>query len=425
MFDTMRHLRFGSPHLASVLIFLAARLPAAEPATPPPAPPATVDFQFRDGDRVVLLGNTLIERAQRYGHLETALVARLGGIRLSFRNLGWSGDTVLAESRGIFDTPAKGYQRMLAHVARLKPTVLVLGYGSNESFTGTDGIRTFLKQYAQLISDLKSKSAPGVRVAILSIPPQQRPGLRRLNTTVATTSKFTPPDLEFPVARNRQIDQFNTALAHFALTHDHAHLDINTPFQKPGDRFADSEFTVDGRALNSTGYQVLTGGIMAQLFPTSTLSVELKQGQSPRVSGPLAVAGAAYQRQHLTLSARTGGALVLRVHGLARGRYSLHIDRDDYGDHTAGEFAAGIVPSFTRLPVGHAELRRAVIAKNRLYFHRWRPQNTTYLFGFRKHEQGNNAKEVAEFEKLVAAREAEISKLKTKVLHRITITPAN
>ena len=66
-----------------------------------------------------------------------------------------------------------------------------------------------------------------------------------------------------------------------------------------------------------------------------------------------------------------------------------------------------------------------MIAKNRLYFHRWRPQNTTYLFGFRKHEQGNNAKEVAEFEKLVADREAEISKLKTKVLHRITITPAN
>ena len=424
MFDTMCHLRSGSPQFTVLLILLAAPLSAAEPATPPPAPPATVDFQFRDGDRVVLLGNTLVERAQRYGHLETAVVARLGGIRLTFRNLGWSGDTVLAESRGIFDTPAKGYQRMLTHVARLKPTVLVLGYGSNESFTGTNGIRAFLKQYEKLISDLKSQSTAGVRVVILSIPPQQRPGLRRLNTTVSATSKFTAPDLETPVARNQQIDRYNTALAHFALTHDHAHLDLNAPFQKLGDRFTASDFTVAGRALNSAGYQVVTDAVMAQLFPTSTLSVDLKQGQSPRASGPLAVAGAAYQQQQLTLSARTG-SFVLRVHGLPRGRYSLHIDRDDYGDHTAGEFAAGIVPSFTRLPVGHTELRRAVIAKNRLYFHRWRPQNTTYLFGFRKHEQGNNAKEVAEFEKLVAAREAEISKLKTKVLHRITITPAN
>ena len=64
-----------------------------------------------------------------------------------------------------------------------------------------------------------------------------------------------------------------------------------------------------------------------------------------------------------------------------------------------------------------------MITKNRLYFHRWRPQNTTYLFGFRKREQGNNATEVAEFEKLVAIQEAEIDRLKAKVLHRITIEP--
>jgi len=49
--------------------------------------------------------------------------------------------------------------------------------------------------------------------------------------------------------------------------------------------------------------------------------------------------------------------------------------------------------------------------KNELYFYRWRPQNETYLFGFRKHEQGKNAREVAEFDPLVAAAEAEIDKL--------------
>ncbi|GIT31622.1 MAG: hypothetical protein Ct9H300mP1_36680 [Planctomycetaceae bacterium] len=130
-------------------------------APPPPAPPATVDFQFRDGDRVVMVGNTLVERAQAYGHLETAIVARLSGIRLTFRNLGWSGDTVRAESRGIFDPPAKGYQRMLDHVSRLKPTVLVLGYGSNESFSGDEGIPEFLARYRKLISDLRKRSAPG------------------------------------------------------------------------------------------------------------------------------------------------------------------------------------------------------------------------------------------------------------------------
>ena len=47
-------------------------------------------------------------------------------------------------------------------------------------------------------------------------------------------------------------------------------------------------------------------------------------------------------------------------------------------------------------------LRVAIVAKNELFFYRWRPQNETYLFGFRKHEQGNNAKEIAEFDPLVA-----------------------
>ncbi|MDB4532033.1 GDSL-type esterase/lipase family protein [Akkermansiaceae bacterium] len=38
------------------------------------------------------------------------------------------------------------------------------------------------------------------------------------------------------------------------------------------------------------------------------------------------------------------------------------------------------------------KLREATIAKNKLFFFRWRPANETYLRLFRKHEQGNNVK---------------------------------
>ena len=60
---------------------------------------------------------------------------------------------------------------------------------------------------------------------------------------------------------------------------------------------------------------------------------------------------------------------------------------------------------------GDEKLRRLIREKNELYFHRWRPQNVTYLFGFRKHEQGKNAKEVAEFDPLVGKAEEEIARL--------------
>jgi putative heme-binding domain-containing protein len=53
-------------------------------------------------------------------------------------------------------------------------------------------------------------------------------------------------------------------------------------------------------------------------------------------------------------------------------------------------------------------LRQAIIAKNEQFFNRWRPQNTTYLFGFRKHEQGNNGVEVDQILPYVEKLDAEI-----------------
>jgi lysophospholipase L1-like esterase len=54
-------------------------------------------------------------------------------------------------------------------------------------------------------------------------------------------------------------------------------------------------------------------------------------------------------------------------------------------------------------------LTKTILEKNRLFFYRWRPQNETYLFGFRKHEQGNNGVEIPQFDPLVAAKEKEIT----------------
>jgi len=63
------------------------------------------------------------------------------------------------------------------------------------------------------------------------------------------------------------------------------------------------------------------------------------------------------------------------------------------------------------------KLRQAIIEKNRLYFHRWRPQNETYLFGFRKYEQGKNSVEIPQFDPLVVKQEEEIAKLRVPVAH--------
>jgi lysophospholipase L1-like esterase len=93
---------------------------------------------------------------------------------------------------------------------------------------------------------------------------------------------------------------------------------------------------------------------------------------------------------------------------------SLHLTNEGY-KQTALPLAAALgqsqdIPDWTKLE----ELRQAIVKKNELYFHRWRPQNETYLFGFRKHEQGRNAKEIVEFDPLIAEAEAQILKLTSK-----------
>jgi hypothetical protein len=53
-------------------------------------------------------------------------------------------------------------------------------------------------------------------------------------------------------------------------------------------------------------------------------------------------------------------------------------------------------------------LANMILAKDELFFHRHRPQNETYLLLFRKHEQGNNAVELPQFDPLIEQMEQSI-----------------
>lgn len=91
------------------------------------------------------------------------------------------------------------------------------------------------------------------------------------------------------------------------------------------------------------------------------------------------------------------------------------------GVHFTEEGYAAIAPAVLaslgiRAPQLNADqatsLRATINDKNALFFHRWRPQNETYLRGFRKHEQGQNAREIPMFDPLIAAKEREIAELR-------------
>ena len=83
----------------------------------------------------------------------------------------------------------------------------------------------------------------------------------------------------------------------------------------------------------------------------------------------------------------------------------LVFDRQSRGDFTESKHP---------LPKELEPLRQLILQKNQLYFYKYRPANDTYLFLFRKHEQGNNAAEIPKFDPLIAELDAKINEMKGK-----------
>lgn len=159
--------------LAAGLALVARLAPGqATPAAPDAAakPAAAKTFAFKAGDRVVLIGNTVLERDQTYGCLESTLALALGDTAVTVRNLAWSGDTVFGHARSYFGPPSEGLDRLSSHVEMIKPTVAILCYGSEMAFERLGGLPDFLTAYRQLLDRIRSKS-PGVRFVIVSPPP--------------------------------------------------------------------------------------------------------------------------------------------------------------------------------------------------------------------------------------------------------------
>src|SRR4051812_19903354 len=66
----------------------------------------TPKLELKHGDRISIIGNTLADRLQHDGWLETYILARFPKHDLVFRNLGFSGDELTTRMRSAnFGTP--------------------------------------------------------------------------------------------------------------------------------------------------------------------------------------------------------------------------------------------------------------------------------------------------------------------------------
>lgn len=303
---------------ALTLLVLPQCVPASPPqiASPPSASAAL--FELVQGDRVVLLGDGLIEQEQYHGWVELMLTRAFSNADVTYRNLGWSADTPAGASRfGLsllqagYEPEDEGWKQLQEQLRQSEPTVVILGYGMASSLElGSEQVDTFVNEYRRLIGFLKQLNS---EVRLLFLSP--------LSRVEAST------DTPLATQRAKDIDGFARAIANLAKEVDGHFVDLSDVARTP-------ELRRDAIHLNDQGYQELASHLATAL--------QLQPGAWREAS----------------------------------------------------------------------ELQKAILKKNEWFFHRSRPANMAYVFGFRKREQGQNAVEIPQFDVLIKEEETRIAQLR-------------
>ena len=237
-------LRWSAASLALIVLALAAGAPlwAADD------PNARPTLEIRHGDHISFIGNTLADRMQHDGWLETDLQSRFPKHELVFRNLGFSGDELTIRLRSAdFGSPD-------TWLSRTKTDVIFAFFGYNESFAGQAGLDkfkadlgTFVKQ--TLAQRYNGKSAP--RLVLFSPIAQENVGDRNL------------PD---GAENNQRLALYSAAMAEVAKAQHVPFVDLFMPSMNLFLN-APKPLTINGIHLNTQGNEQVARVIDLALFP--------------------------------------------------------------------------------------------------------------------------------------------------------------
>jgi hypothetical protein len=219
---------------------------------------------FQPGEHICIVGNTLAERLQYDGWLDTYLHARFPKHDLVIRNLGFSGDEIATRLRSKnFGTPDEwlagkanpvgGYEENRLDGANTKADVIFAFFGYNESYAGAGGLDAFKQQLGDwikhtLAQKYNGKSAP--RIVIFSPIAHENLG---------------NPDLPDGKENNARLELYTRAMADVAKTNNVTFVDLFAPMQQ---QYATEKapLTMNGVHLNTEGNRRLAQVIDRALF---------------------------------------------------------------------------------------------------------------------------------------------------------------
>lgn len=209
------------------------------------------DLELRSRDTIALVGNTLAERMQHEGTLESLIQASHPQLELKWRNLGFSGDELELRLRSQdFGSPDEWLKKVGA-------TVVFAFFGSNEAYQGEPGLPKFEEQLRRYIQHLQSQSfVEGKPVRVVLVSPIAHEDLGN-------------PSLPDGKSHNRLLEIYTAAMQKVAASEKIPFVDL---FHPTAQKYAGdpTPWTINGIHLNDHGNRQVAQQIFQSLFPKAS-----------------------------------------------------------------------------------------------------------------------------------------------------------
>lgn len=392
-------------------------------------PCVAAEFPIHDGERVVFLGDSITEQRLYTTVIEAYTLARFPQWKLTFRNIGWGGDT----AHGALNRAGRD-------MLPLKPTFVTIDFGMNDhGYRAYDaGIyNNYTNKQTGLVELLKTNNS---RVALVTPQPieDKRPdpdkdvrnmALRKMGDglrEIAAKEKVLFSDQFDPymavMLKARQTDPSaligggdavhpgpvgHTIMAWAILKSLGASAAVSS-----------AELTAAGKLVAATGCKITDSKVVAGVLSFTRQDAALPMPVNPQAEAvtkliPLLTDLSLYE---------------LKVTGLTAPKYQLLVDHKPAAVFTAQELAQGCNLTLCAGPITEQarQLWNLVVEKNNIFFRRWRevqlygPPEWVKSPAF----EAARDKELARLDEQIAQLETKINALRQPLVHTFVLKPA-
>ena len=199
-------------------------------------------LKINSKSRIAYVGNTLLDRAQHFGHFEAFLQQRFPNKELAVRNFAWSADEIDLMPRP--DNFASVDQHLLHH----RTDIIFAAFGFNESFAGEEKVSEFKSRLKNYLQDTKSKAYNGKSgPKIILISPNRNQNIEGVKAA----------DLN-----NKRISSYTNAMREVANSEKVGFVDVFNTEYPVGSTF-------NGVHLNEKGYRTFARALFNGTFGES------------------------------------------------------------------------------------------------------------------------------------------------------------